>query len=63
MPAEYRRAAVKCDSDWNGTPAGSTGAFEGCLASLPPVLELDFGAFGEWSAEVDTALSIFGLSF
>ena len=56
VPAEYRRTAVKCDSDWNGTPAGVTGAFEGYLASLPPVLGLGFGAFGEWSSEVDTLI-------
>ena len=41
---------------WNGTPAGATGAFEGYLASLPPVLGLGFGAFGEWSSEVDTLI-------
>ena len=40
----------------NGTPAGVTGAFEGYLASLPPVLGLGFGAFGEWSSEVDTLI-------
>ena len=56
VPAEYRRSAVKCDRDWNGTPAGDTGAFEGYLASLPPVLGLGFGAFGVWSAEVDTLI-------
>ena len=56
VPADYRRAAVKCDSVWNGTPAGVTGAFEGYLASLPPVLGLGFGAFGEWSSEVDTLI-------
>ena len=56
VPADYRRAAVKCDSEWNGTPAGTTGAFEGFLASLPPVLGLGFGAFGEWSSEVDTLI-------
>lgn len=56
VPAEYRRAAAKCDSAWNGAPSGSTGAFEGYLASLPPVLGLGFGAFGEWSAEVDTLI-------
>ena len=56
VPAEYRRAAAKCDSAWNGTASGSTGVFERYLASLPPVLGLGFGAFGEWSAEVDTLI-------
>ena len=56
VPNDYRRAAVKCDREWNGTPAGATGAFEGYLASLPPVLGLGFGAFGEWSTEVDTLI-------
>jgi len=32
------------------------GAFEGYLASLPPVLGLGFGAFGEWSAGVSTLI-------
>ena len=56
VPNEYRRAAVKCDSEWNGTPADTTGAFEEYLASLPPVLGLGFGAFGEGSTEVDTLI-------
>ena len=56
VPAEYRRAAVKCDNERNGTPAGATGAFEGHLASLPPVLGLGFRAFGEWSAEAETLI-------
>ena len=30
--------------------------FLGYLASLPPVLGLGFGAFGKWSAEVDTLI-------
>ena len=56
VPGDYRRAAVECDRDWNGTLPGSVGAFEGYLASLPPVIGLGFGPFGEWSAEVDTLI-------
>ena len=56
MPGDYRRAAVECDRDWNGTLPGSVGAFEGYLASLPPVIGLGFGGCGEWSAEVDTLI-------
>ena len=32
--------------------SGGVGAFEGYLASLPPVIGLGFGGYGEWSAEV-----------
>ena len=56
VPGDYRRAAVECDRDWNGTLPGSVGAFEGYLASLPPVIGLGFGPYGEWSAEVDTLI-------
>ena len=56
VPGDYRRAAVECDRHWNGTLPGSVGAFEGYLASLPPVIGLGFGAYGEWSAEVDTLI-------
>ena len=56
VPGDYRRAAVECDRHWNGTLPGTAGAFEGYLASLPPVIGLGFGAFGEWSAEVDTLI-------
>ena len=33
MPAEHRRAAVKCDRTWNGALPGSVGAFEGLSMS------------------------------
>ena len=56
VPGDYRRAAVECDRDWNGTLPGSVGAFEGYLASLPPVIGLGFGGCGDWSAEVDTLI-------
>ena len=57
VPGDYRRAAVECDRDWNETLLpGSVGAFEGYLASLPPVIGLGFGGYGEWSAEVDTLI-------
>ena len=56
VPGDYRRAAVECDRAWNGTLPGTAGAFEGYLASLPPVIGLGFGPFGEWSSEVDTLI-------
>ena len=56
VPGDNQRAAVECDREWNGTLPGSVGAFEGYLASLPPVIGLGFGAFGERSKEVDTLI-------
>ena len=56
VPADYRRIAVECDQTWNETPAGTVGAFEGYLGTLPPVIGLGFGAFGEWSMEVNTLI-------
>ena len=56
VPGDNQRAAVECDREWNGALPGSVGAFEGYLASLPPVIGLGFGAFGERSKEVDTLI-------
>ena len=39
---------------WNGTLPGTAGTFEAYLRSLPPVIGLGFGGYGEWSKEVDS---------
>jgi hypothetical protein len=56
VPSSYATAAAKADRTWNDTPMGEVGAFQGLLASLPPVIGLGFGGFGEWSAEVDSLI-------
>ena len=35
-----------------GALPGSVGAFEAYMRSLPPVIGLGFGGYGEWSKEV-----------
>ena len=56
VPGEYLRSAIQCDRTWNGTPPGTVGTFEAYLRSLPPVIGLDFGGYGEWSKEVDSLI-------
>ena len=56
VPGEYRRSAIQCDRTWNGTPPGTVGTFEAYLNSLPPVIGLGFGGYGEWSKEVDSLI-------
>ena len=56
VPGEYRRSAIQCDRTWNGTPPGTVGTFEAYLRSLPPVIGLGFGGYGEWSKEVDSLI-------
>ena len=41
---------------WNGTLPGTAGTFEAYLRSLPPVIGLGFGGYGEWSKEVDSLI-------
>ena len=53
---EYLRSAIECDQTWNGTLPGSVGTFEAYLRSLPSVIGLGFGGYGEWSKEVDTLI-------
>ena len=56
VPGEYRRSAIQCNRTWNGTPPGTAGTFEAYLRSLPPVIGLGFGGYGEWSKEVDSLI-------
>ena len=56
VPGEYLRSAIECDQTWNGTLPGSVGTFEAYLRSLPSVIGLGFGGYGEWSKEVDTLI-------
>ena len=52
VPGEYLRSAIQCDQTWNGTQPGAVGTFEAYLRSLPPVIGLGFGGYGEWSKEL-----------
>ena len=56
VPGEYLRSAIECDRTWNGTLPRSVGTFEAYMRSLPPVIGLSFGGYGEWSKEVDTLI-------
>ena len=56
VPGEYLRSAIQCDRTWNETPPGTVGTFEAYLRSLPPVIGLGFGGYGEWSKEVDSLI-------
>ena len=53
VPTEYRALAVAASRKWCDTAVGDVGPFETFLATLPPVIGLGFGAYSEWSSEVD----------
>ena len=53
MSTESAALAVAASRKWCGTTVGDVGPFETFLATLPPVIGLGFGAYSEWSSEVD----------